>query len=92
MEELWFRGIFLTKLSLLLGANASILVTSLVFSLLHLGTTYISPIEMIIFPIIVFILGLVNGYMMLKTDSIWGSVLFHAGYDLFVIIPILVSA
>jgi len=29
---------------------------------------------------------------MLKTDSIWGSVLFHAGYDLFVILPLLVVA
>jgi membrane protease YdiL (CAAX protease family) len=33
----------------------------------------------------------VNAYVMLKTDSIWGSVLFHAGYDLLVIIPVLVS-
>ena len=51
----------------------------------------IEPIQMIIFAIIVFALGLVNGFAMLKTDSIWGSVLFHAGYDLLVIIPILVS-
>ena len=33
----------------------------------------------------------IGGFVMLKTDSIWGSVLFHAGYDLLVIIPILVS-
>ena len=35
--------------------------------------------------------GDLNGFVMLKTDSIWGSVLFHAGYDLLVIIPVLVS-
>jgi membrane protease YdiL (CAAX protease family) len=46
---------------------------------------------MFIFPVIVIALGLVNAYVMLKTDSIWGSVLFHAGYDLLVIIPVLVS-
>jgi hypothetical protein len=34
---------------------------------------------------------LVNGWLMLKTDSMWGSVLFHAGYDLLVIIPVLSS-
>jgi membrane protease YdiL (CAAX protease family) len=91
MEELWFRGISLRKLSPLLGMTASVVVTALVFGIPHLGATYIAPTEMIIFPIIVFALGLVNGFVMLKTDSIWGSVLFHAGYDLIVIIPVLVS-
>ena len=28
---------------------------------------------------------------MLKTDSIWGSVLFHAGYDLLIIIPVILA-
>jgi len=35
--------------------------------------------------------GVVNAHVMLKTDSIWGSVLFHAGYDLLVILPILAA-
>lgn len=91
MEELWFRGIFLRKLSPLLGASASVLVTALVFGIPHLGATYIAPMWTVIFAIIVFALGLVNGSVMLRTDSIWGSVLFHAGYDLMVIIPVLVS-
>ena len=91
MEELWFRGVSLGKLRPLLGTAGSILVTALVFGSMHLGVTYITPIERFIFPLITFALGLVNGYVMLKTDSIWGSVLFHAGYDLIVIIPILAS-
>lgn len=91
MEELWFRGIFLRKLSPFLGAAAAVVVTALVFGIAHLGATYITPIEKFIFPVIAFALGLINGFVMLKTDSIWGSVLFHAGYDLLVIIPILVS-
>jgi len=91
MEELWFRGIFLRKLSPILGASASVLVTALVFGSLHFGATYIAPVERVIFAIVAFGLGLVNGFVMLKTDSIWGSVLFHAGYDLIIIIPVLVS-
>ncbi len=91
MEELWFRGIFLRHLSPLLGATAAVVATALVFGIPHLGATYITPIEMVIFPTIVFALGLVNGFVMVKTDSIWGSVLFHAGYDLMVIIPVLAS-
>jgi hypothetical protein len=91
LEELWFRGIFLGKLSPLLGAAAAIVVTALVFSIPHAGATYISPVERIIFPTIVFGLGLLNGYVMLRTESIIGSLLFHAGYDLLVFIPVLVS-
>jgi membrane protease YdiL (CAAX protease family) len=91
MEELWFRGVSLKKLTPVLGLTASIIVTALVFGSTHAAATYITSIQMFIFPVIVFALGLVNAYVMLKTDSIWGSVLFHAGYDLLVIIPVLVS-
>jgi len=91
MEELWFRGVFMKKLKPFLGTTAIIIVTALVFALPHFGVTYISSTERFIFPLIVFILGLINAYVILKTDSIWGSVLFHAGYDLLVIIPILAS-
>jgi membrane protease YdiL (CAAX protease family) len=90
MEELWFRGISLGKLRSALGAALAVIVTALVFGISHTAGTYISPSERILFPVIVIGLGLVNGFMMLKTDSIWGSMLFHAGYDLLVIIPILV--
>jgi membrane protease YdiL (CAAX protease family) len=91
MEELWFRGIFLGKLTPLLGTAASIIATALVFGVTHLAGTYILPSQAIIFAAIVVTLGMVNGWVMLKTGSIWGSVLFHAGYDLLVIIPVLTS-
>jgi membrane protease YdiL (CAAX protease family) len=92
MEELWFRGIFLGKLTPLLGAAVSIIATALVFGLTHMAATYISATQAILFAVIVVTLGVVNGWVMLKTDSIWGSVLFHAGYDLLVIIPVLAAA
>jgi membrane protease YdiL (CAAX protease family) len=37
------------------------------------------------------VLGVVNARVTLKTDSLWGSMLFHAGYDLLIIIPVIVS-
>jgi len=89
MEELWFRGVSLGKLTPVLGRSASIIVTALVFGSTHAAATYITPIQMLLFAVIVIGLGLVNAYMMLKTDSIWGSVFFHAGYDLLVILPLL---
>ncbi len=92
MEELWLRGNSLGKLSPVLGASASVLVTALVFGSMHLGATYVTSGQMILFSLITFALGLVNGFMMLKTGSIWGSMLFHAGYDLLVIIPVLAAS
>ena len=89
MEELWFRGVSLGKLTPVLGRTSSIIVTALVFGSTHAAATYITPIQMLFFAVIVISLGLVNAYMMLKTDSIWGSVFFHAGYDLLVILPLL---
>jgi membrane protease YdiL (CAAX protease family) len=91
MEELWFRGVSLGKLTPVLGPALSVLVTALVFGSTHLGADYVNLSERLIFFGIVFLLGLVNGTVMLKTRSIWGSTLFHAGYDLLVIIPILAS-
>lgn len=89
MEELWFRGVVLGKLAPLLGTPAAVAASALVFGAAHLGATYVTPLQTIFFALIVFALGLVNAAMMLKTRSIWGSVLFHAGYDLFVILPLL---
>jgi membrane protease YdiL (CAAX protease family) len=66
-------------------------LTALVFGATHLGATYVTTAQMILFSLVTFLLGLVNGYVMLKTGSIWGSMLFHAGYDLLVVIPILVT-
>lgn len=91
MEELWFRGVFLGKLTPRLGAAASIVATALVFGLTHTAATYVTPAQSLLFGVIVISLGVVNGWVMLKTDSIWGSVLLHAGYDLLVIIPVLAS-
>lgn len=91
MEELWFRGVFLKKLRPVLGAAAAVVATAFIFAAPHFGGSYITSGERLLFAGIVFTLGLVNGWVMLKTDSIWASVFFHAGYDLLVIIPVLVS-
>jgi len=37
----------------------------------------------LIFFLTVFSLGMASGYIIYKTKSIWGAVIFHMGYDLF---------
>ena len=91
MEELWFRGIFLKDYERHIGRSAAILVTSLVFGASHINATYSFPGGGLVFGLVVFSLGLVSAYAMVKDDSLIGSVLFHAGYELMVIVPILAT-
>lgn len=89
MEELLFRGIFFKTLNQLLSPGWTILITSLVFSAAHMQVAYTQ--ETTIFLMITFLFGLIWGTLMWKTRSLIGSVLFHAGADLFLIVPIFQS-
>ena len=91
MEELWFRAIFLKRYEAVIGRLAAIVVTSAVFGASHLNATYEFPGGSVVFGIVVFVLGVVGAYSMYKTDSLIGAVLFHAGYDLTIIVPVLNS-
>lgn len=86
-EELLFRGLFLRKLEPMLGVFASNLLMAIVFTLMHTGVEYTS--DALLFLAILLPLALAWGSIMQKTDSLWGSVLFHAGTDIPVIIGIL---
>ena len=59
------------------------------FTLIHVQVTYVS--DVLQFLLIVFPLALVWGYLMQKTDSLWGSALFHAGADCMIILGIYAS-
>ena len=91
MEELWFRAIFLKRYEAVIGRLAAILVTSVVFGVSHVNATYEFPGGGVVFGIVVFVLGVVGAYSMYKTDSLIGPILFHAGYDLMIIVPVLNS-
>lgn len=83
MEELLFRGLFLGKMKTLVGVKGSILITSIVFTVMHAAATYMNPVESILFQIIIFPMALLFAYLMHKTDNIWASTLYHAGSDVF---------
>lgn len=80
LEELMFRGLFLKRLEPFVGKFVANLLIAFVFTALH-GTTTYSASNMI-FLAVTFPLALLWGYLTLKTESIWGSVLFHAGMDI----------
>ena len=80
LEELMFRGLFLRKLQPFFGSFHSNLVLAVVFTLLHHGVSYTS--DQYLFLAITFPLALAWGYLAQKTDGLWGSILFHAGMDI----------
>ena len=89
MEELMIRGLFLKKYNSMFGKNTSLLLTSVIFALLHQAIIeYTDPITFSIFLGITFLLGLSWGFVMQKSDSIWGAVLAHAVADILFLITV----
>jgi uncharacterized protein len=84
-EELLYRGLFLKKFGPKLGSKTSNVLQAIIFSLNHsvagVGVNAYTPYiwALVVFT---FCLGLIWGYMMQRTDSIVGSVIFHAGTDI----------
>ena len=86
MEELLFRGLFLRRLEPLVGVGAANVLTALVFSVSPMRIGFVSNI--FVFAGITFVLGLVWGYVIQKTDTLWGAALFHAGADVLIIVGV----
>lgn len=86
MEEIMFRGLFLRKLEPFYGKFISNLLVAFVFTVLHGAANYTS--DQYLFLAILFPLALAWGYIMQKTDAVWGSILFHAGMDIPIILGI----
>jgi membrane protease YdiL (CAAX protease family) len=66
------------------------IITSLVFADVHISSTYV--INILMFMVASMALGLLWGWLMRKSNSIWGPVLIHAGGDVLVILGFLAGA
>jgi membrane protease YdiL (CAAX protease family) len=90
MEELLYRGLFLRRLEPLLGANASNLLTAIVFTMAHTKAAYAAGVFPNVFvgAGITLVLGLGLGWFMQKSESLVGPSLVHAGADVFIAIGI----
>ncbi|MGE5221445.1 MAG: CPBP family intramembrane glutamic endopeptidase [Omnitrophica WOR_2 bacterium] len=85
-EELLYRGLFLQRYETFLGKGLSNLLAAVVFTLVHAQVTYVS--DVLQFLLVTFPLALIWGYLMQKTNSLWGSAIFHAGADCIIIFGI----
>jgi len=86
LEELLFRGLFLHKLERFFSKFLSNLLIAVVFTLIHGAATYTR--DQYAFLAVVFPLALAWGYITQKTEGLWGSILFHAGMDISIILSI----
>jgi hypothetical protein len=85
LEEFMYRALFLKKYEMFFGPKIANILQAVIFCTIHLSVAYTA--EPYLFVILTFFLGLAWGYVMQRTDSLLGSVLFHAGTD----IPIIIS-
>jgi len=82
MEEILFRGLFLRKLQPFCGKFISIFLVAFIFTGLHSWVSYTADNRIFIAVTFPLALALALGYIMQKTDGIWGSILLHAGMDI----------
>jgi len=92
MEELWLRGIFLKRFATVIGINASIWLTSIIFAFMHGFSFIFDPFALIFFAVNTLALGLACGYLMVRSDNIWGAMLVHAASDFFLFVALLANA
>ena len=86
-EELIFRGLFIGKMEPFLGKFATNIVTTIPFVFLHSYTGYAT--DQTVFLVLQLLpLSLAWCWLMQKTNSIWGSILFHAAMDIPIVVGI----
>ncbi len=89
-EELIFRGLFIGRMEPFLGKIATNLVTTIPFVFLHAFTSYSANI-IIFLALQTLPVALAWCWLMQKTNSIWGSILFHAAMDIPIVVGIFSS-
>lgn len=75
-EEWIFRGLLYRSLRPSLGFVASLIGTSLLFTVVHPLTSSVT----------VLVLGLVTAWLVERTNRLWPSMLVHIGYNAFVVV------
>jgi membrane protease YdiL (CAAX protease family) len=85
-EETLYRGLLLGKYQPLVGVFPANLAAAIPFTLSHAPTAYAT--DQLPFLLATFLCALAWGWLMQKTGSLWGSVLFHAAMDIPIVVGI----
>jgi len=83
MEELWFRGLFLSRFEDLMGKRLAFWITALLFGMLHAFGNFTGTLSSLLLVLFTLLLGMAFCYIVQRTRSIWGAVLGHFFADFF---------
>ena len=72
IEEIYFRGILLSTIKLIIGPFWAVLLSSIYFSIIHLNIL-VSPT--------LFVLGITLGIIAILTKSVLPSIILHALFN-----------
>ena len=86
-KELLFRGLFIGKMESFFRKFATNILTTIPFVLMHSFTSY-SVDNFVFLALQLLPLSLAWCWLMQKSNSIWGSILFHAAMDIPIIVGI----
>ncbi len=88
-EELLYRGVLLRSLLRRTSPGAAVLVSALVFGLVHFADPSVGTL--IAFPALVLV-GVVCGYQAVTTDNLWRPVAIHVGFNALAVVNLLAVA
>ncbi len=89
MEELMVRGIFLKKYETIFGERPALVLTSVIFGVLHQAIIgYTDLVSFSVFMGMTVILGYIWGFVIQKSNNIWGAVLAHTVADIFFVLVV----
>ncbi len=83
VEELVFRGLVMTGLSVGLGGKSKASLKVIVASSIFFGLVHLSPVGIVFATVF----GLGFAHLTISTNTIWWSVLVHFGYDFLTDLP-----
>lgn len=92
MEELWFRGLFLSRFTGLFGDRPAFWLTAVLFGLLHVFGSFTGTLGTAVLTGFTFLMGLAFGVIVRRTQSIWGAVLGHFFADFFMLLGYFATA
>ena len=82
-EEVFFRGIILVLFMRMYPQRKSLVLSSLLFAVIHLKS-FALDLHMVVDLISIFFMGLLFAYVVLKTGSLLPAIIFHYFHDIFV--------
>ncbi len=92
VEEIVFRGLVLQNLNSVFDAKTSNIISSILFVLAHIPYWYFGnqltlPLSSIVFDVFfIFFFGLVSGFVLKKTNSLWPCIIHHSVNNALVLI------